>query len=133
MKFSRHPAPGVSPGAPRRQVFEAKVSAYLSAPALTAFLDGAVGASIDDGGPGAKEDRRIEVSFRDAGNDGIDGVTGPPAVSNVVSLRIFPDLSPLKGPGGGKSPRHGRGDGRDRGGAGVEAGAGPVAERGITG
>ena len=93
MRFTRLSARGASGS--NRQVFEATISEYLSAAALEAFLDGAVGVSVDAGDTSAQHDRAIEVSFLDVGNDGVDGMTGPAELSNVVPLPVLSDVPPV--------------------------------------
>ena len=103
MEFLRHRAPGVAADSTRLQVFEATVSSYLSEPALRTFLYGAVGVSVDAGDPGVTAERKFAVSFRDAGNDGTDGMTGPSADSDVLELNVLVDWVPPEAPTGAGS------------------------------
>ncbi len=79
-----------------RQILRADViSDNLRQEAMNAFLQAAIEISIDGTDTSIKQDRVVEISFGDAGNDGERGDAGPPKPSNQLAFALASDPVPI--------------------------------------
>ncbi len=79
-----------------RQILTITVTEVVLQPALNAFLRAGMQASIDANTSSADANRRIQIRFMDAGNDGEDGASGAPAMANEdIDVPIGSDPLPI--------------------------------------
>ncbi len=95
IKVTRSTPPAVTTG-DNRQILRADVvTSNLRQEAMNAFLQSAIMISIDDTDTSIRQDRVVEISFWDQGNDGEGGDAGPPKPSNQLAFALTSDPAPV--------------------------------------